>query len=382
MSTISDYLDWRGDLTFAVSPFNEVDNYVISKIGTADFQGIVPPDGGVTVAEAAERLQAAGRTELNVLASKKIMPAILRLPSLPRYAQLTLWDYEAVFSADESEQFSALTVGLPDGSWYVSFRGTDDSLIGWKEDLMMGVEENVKAQLDAGNYLCRVAAQLPGPLIVGGHSKGGNLAVYAAATAPEEVQKRIVTVYNNDGPGFRASFLETEGYRRIRDRIVTLISQYSLVGTLLTQDRTVIVKSITAGVPAHDGFNWAVKGTSFVRCEALSRGSELFDSAMQTTLNGTSMEEARKFVDGVFEVLGATGADSIKDLTENKLRSAVSIVGALRQDTEVKRFVMQFLEVYVRELRGAEAEESETGEKAETKKSARGKRKSCVSTES
>ena len=349
MGTIMDYLTERGDLPFSEAPFNEVDNYVIAKIGTPNYENVLPEDGHAVTLEQAlsdyfERYGEAGNY-LGALASPEIGPTLRRLPALERYRGLLLTDYARRCLPERTEQFSALTVTLP-GVWsYVSYRGTDDTLLGWRENFLRSVSGTVEAQRDAAAYLERAAARVSEPLIAGGHSKGGNLAVYAAACAPEELQDRITDVYNNDGPGFLPEFYETPGYGRIRGRIHTLLPQYTLVGTLLTREKWAsVVKSTRAGVAAHDGFNWEVREDAFVRCPVLSRSSQAFEETMDKVLADMDEGQKREFVDELFDALSAAGAETITDLTETRLREALTIAASFRKGTGTKRFVFQVLE--------------------------------------
>ena len=188
---------------------------------------------------------------------------------------------------------------------------------------------------------------------MGGHSKGGNLAVYAAASVPAEVQARITAVYNNDGPGFDEAFLASEGYRRIAPRIITLLPQYSIVGTLLTQaESCTIVKSSKPGVAAHDGFNWEVLGTAFLRCEHLSRRSRAFDETMQEMLQRMDQSERAEFIDTFFDLLCADGAVTLTDINEHKLRSALELGRELRKEKTVQRFAVDAAEQMLKEYVG------------------------------
>lgn len=351
MARINDYLDWRGDLEFRHSPFNEVDNYILSKIGTIDYSDIVPASDSVPIKEAIASVISKSRTAVPTLTSKAIVPCILRLPDLERYSSLRLWGFESKLIPEETEQFSGLTIILPDDTLYVSFRGTDDTIVAWKEDFLLGVQDSVEAQSDAASYLTRAALLFDGPIIVGGHSKGGNLAVFAAANAPEEIQRRIIAVYNNDGPGFSADFLSSEGYLRIRDKLTTIISQHSIVGTLLEQDRIKVVKTDAFGIAAHDGFTWNVMGTAFVRAPALSRASQAFDNAIKDTLSGMDTEDRREFVDDFFSVLYSTGANTISDFSRNRLQKTLEIAKSLKSEKSVRKFVSQTLEQMIRELK-------------------------------
>ncbi len=355
MSTIFDYLDWRGDVPFSVSPFNDVDNYIVAKIGTPDFTGLLP--GSMTevpIRDACDRYFSVYGEEgryLGLLASPRINPMIKGLPDTVRFGGLKLSGFVSKIVPSETEQFSALTVTLPDGTHYISFRGTDDNLVAWKENLLMAVTETVAAQADALAYLKRAAEAFDGPIIVGGHSKGGNLAVYAAANAPREIQDRIICVYNNDGPGFRQEFLTGEGYLAVRGRVRTLLPQHSIVGTLLTQDEGfIIVKSLKSGITAHDGFNWETAPTGFARCAKLSRGSRAFEESMTTVLEKMDDRERIEFIEELFEVLGATGAVTLSDLTEHKMRAAIAVVNSLRKGSKTKKFIVEIIEKTLKEF--------------------------------
>ncbi len=361
MDDIFDYLDWRGDLPFSVSPFNEVDNYIVAKIGCCNFDGIVPEDAqSVPIGAALDAYFDAvgGDARFGVLCSAKLTPLLRRLPATPRFRDLTLSGFVRRALPERTEQFSALTVSFPDGTHYVSFRGTDDTLYAWKEDCMMALSGAVPAQRDAADYLAWAAAAYDGPLRVGGHSKGGNLAVYAAANAPTAVQTRIGVIYNNDGPGFDAAFLDSPGYRAVRERILTLLPQFSIVGTLLEQDSNcTIVRSARFGVAAHDGFNWGVRGTAFLRCDDLSRSSRAFDATMERVLGQMDMDERREFIETLFRILTATGAVTLTDINERRLRKALSIARGMAKEKTVSRFVAEVIEQMVKEYVAVSAEQ-------------------------
>ena len=247
--------------------------------------------------------------------------------------------------AVRTEQFSALTVVLPDGRPFVTFRGTDDTLIGWKENMLMGVEPEVRAQTDALGYLREAAGRHAGELIVGGHSKGGNLAVFAAARSEPALRSRICAVYNFDGPGFHPAFLREEGYLDVRPKTHTLLPQYSIVGTLLTQDSGFdIVKSSRSGAAAHDGFVWETDGGAFVRCAALSRGSITFEDVMTDALAKTDLRSRRACIDELFGALEAAGVRTLTDLTESRLRRSLIFLHSMRRAGASRKFAAEILE--------------------------------------
>ena len=354
MATIIDYLNWRGDLSFDVSPFNEVDNYILAKIGCADYTGIVSEQAvSIPLPLAIERyyaLRGEAGDYFGALASESMGPVLHRLPETVRFRELRLSGYINKVIPKITEQFSALTLTLPDGTHYVSFRGTDDTIAAWKENFMMSLDGTVPAQRDAAEYLKWAASVYPGSLIVGGHSKGGNLAVFAASSVSPEIQERITAVYNNDGPGFDEAFLSSEAYLRIEPKLVTLLPQYSIVGTLLTQAKNcTIVKSGRTGAAAHDGFNWEVLGTAFLRCERLSRSSRAFDETMEEMLQRMDQKEREEFIDTFFDLLTASGAVTLTDINEHKLRKAVEFGKGLYREKTVQKFAVDAAERMLKE---------------------------------
>lgn len=359
MATIPDYLEWRGDVPFPVAPLNEADLYVIGKFGMLDYTGIVPETGEYIPASlAVERALADGRGEtLGAVTSPRVVPAVRAAAAAPRYADLLLTGWRQHISPDEDEQFAAVTVRGPGGMHFITFRGTDDTLVGWKEDLLMTVLDAVPAQADALRYLQWALDTYPGPVTVLGHSKGGNLAVFASALVSPEQQNRISAVYDFDGPGFREEFLASEGYRRIKSRVTVIVPHNSTVGTLMYRegdDR--VVRSTVSAFSAHDGFTWEVTPAgSFVPEKELSTGSRAFDKAMKDVLEGMTPDERRAFIEELFGTLASTGAVTVKDLTEQKLRELLRTARSLNQEPGVHRWVTDtmdaLLQSYLAETR-------------------------------
>lgn len=356
MTNALDYLDWRGDLSFERSPFCEVDLFILSQICSLNFEGIVPGDAEeIPLKEAAEKyfaLHGSATDSLGVLQSPYVLPMLKKLPETMRFADLRLCFAYKNVDFGKVEQCTALTILAPDGTVNVVFRGTDDTLIGWKEDFNMATKSVVPAQKDAQAYLRRVALAKKGKIRICGHSKGGNLAVYAAASVPKRIRNRILSVCSFDGPGFRPEFFETRGYRDILDRTMLIRSQNALVGTLLEAPGTeVTVHSNKQGPLAHDGFSWEVKGTAFVREKGLSDTSLRFKQAMDETLSSMSDAEKQAFVDELFNTLMSGGADTVRDLKDSNIRALREVAKSFRDDTRVHRFALAVLEQFLRSYR-------------------------------
>ncbi|NCB51813.1 MAG: DUF2974 domain-containing protein [Clostridia bacterium] len=353
MANIMNYLDWRGDLTFEQSPFNEVDNYILCKLGCPDFGGIVPEKGEVAISEAVNRYFAAHENKdisLGLLTSPFVLTMIRRLPETARFGSLVLCDFINRVDPNREEQFSVLTIELPDGVRFVSFRGTDDTIMAWKEDFLLSVWDVIPAQRDAAEYLLREAERKPGRLMVGGHSKGGNLSVFASLVAPEEIQERILAIYNNDGPGFRRDYSSTPAYARLKPKLHTIVPQHTIVGKLqYHEEDCAIVKSSQSGLAAHDGFNWEVLGTKFVRSADYSLGSKAFEAALLEISSQMDTEERRVIIEELFAILTSTGAVTLTDLTERRLRQALELAQGIRKSPEVRKFIQSLLTMMARE---------------------------------
>ena len=271
MADILDYLDWYGDVPLEAVPFNEVDNVVLAQLSYCALEGVVPTvaEGGtVTMAEAAERfLEVNGKEQIYGWAGV-VSPYTVLLPQKlaagRRFRDARLGRLHARLDARSGEQLCVFHVGLSDGSTYVTFRGTDDTVVGWREDFEMTYDV-VPSQTDAATYLDVTCGDVPAPIMVGGHSKGGNLAVYGAAMCGEAVRGKVSVIWNNDGPGFDPEVLPEESIAPVRDRIRTYVPEFDVVGQLLSVgEPTKVVASDERGVMQHSALSWQVLGPSFV----------------------------------------------------------------------------------------------------------------------
>ena len=218
MSNVSDYLKWRGDLDFSQAPFNDVDNLILAQIAYVDFTDIVPAPGSIetiTIAEAADTFFDT-HDEKEIKKCKSFIgkaPYLLReAAATKRFGSLILTNYVDYVDGGKEEQFAAFHVRIDNRLTYIAFRGTDDTLVGWKEDFNMSFLSPVPSQKDAVRYIDSTVQRSEGKLILGGHSKGGNLAVYASVFARPSVKIRIIFVYYNDCPGFDSDFVNHPDY--------------------------------------------------------------------------------------------------------------------------------------------------------------------------
>lgn len=343
MATIMDYLLWRGDLTFTQSPFNEIDNLILSCLSYVELDGIVPErQGSVTIAEASAIVYGGHSEEEmnNYRPFLRSAPLLLKaMAKTKRFGKAELMHYVNKISTERELQFSAMEILLGDGTSYIAFRGTDDTFIGWREDFNMSIGD-VPSEHIAAEYLSQTGSFNRHMLRVGGHSKGGHLAVYASAKCSADVQRRILNIYNNDGPGFFHNLSEDDDFKKIQPRIRRFIPEFSVVGMLMYHNKApVIVQSAGNGIYQHNAFNWQLEGTRFLRSSSLSPAAEHFSESMKTWLEHMSLSERQIFIDDLFSVLDASGAATISEFQTQAIRNMPAMIkqlNALHPETKEK----------------------------------------------
>lgn len=337
MNTILDYVAWRGDLPLELFAFNEVDSLILSQLSYINYTGVVGADFEKSVP-----LKTVAETFMNMDESdvRKILPPNINADTFRllisaglsvRFGGVKMCGYAVRSDSVAEAQFAAVTFILSKKRVFVSFRGTDGTLVGWKEDFNMAFMSPVPSQRYALEYVLRVAGSFRSALVLGGHSKGGNLAMYAASFCGTKVQNRIETVYNHDGPGFENGVLNKSEYLAIVNRIRTFLPKSSVVGILFEHRETctVVESSETLGVLQHDPFTWLVYGKSFVCVPNLTLDSVFVDITLKNWLQQLDKARLEQFIDTLFDVVSATEAVTLADLSENWLKKSGAVLKAL-----------------------------------------------------
>lgn len=331
-----------------------MDNLILAELSFVDFGGIVPGPGegrAVPLWKAAEAYFAKteGRPiDMGVLVPNQIPELLRRTAASPRFRDMKLNGFVDHLDTVKAEQFAALVAECGDGTVYLSFRGTDDTLAGWKEDFYLSCMREVPAQKMAVAYTEAMAHQYPRiKLRLGGHSKGGNLAVWAGVFCPTAVQRRIAAVWSNDGPGFHDDILSQPRHIRLAERIHTIVPKSSVVGMLLEHEEDyTVVDSNQQGLMQHDGFSWAVLGNRFVRLHSVTRQARLTDQELRGWVQGLTVEQREKFVDSAFQVLEASGAQTLTDLKADSFKAVRPMVRALKDlDKETREALLKFMSI-------------------------------------
>ncbi len=351
MNNILTYLDWRGDVTFDYSLFNEIDSVIIARLAYIPFDDIVSDDfeKGISLGRAAEKFF--NKIDAMKKADKNSDLALLKKAAQSkRFTDLTICGYVSEWDEDAEKQFSAMTISLPDNSWYIAYRGTDSSLLGWKEDFNMSFKCPVPSQASAVSYIRKASGYLPGNLVAGGHSKGGNLAVFAAAFSGEETQKRIHGIYNFDGPGFDSAVIETDEYKAIADRVLTFVPQSSIIGMLLEHEEPyAIIKSVgKTGMLQHNIYSWSVNRNSFKKLENVDTKSTFVDFTLKDWIKKMSPEEREAFIDSTYRMITQNGVRTMNDISSSGVVRLINFVSSLKTlDDESRKAVTKALELLV-----------------------------------
>ena len=366
-----DYIDWRGDLTFDQSAFNEVDNLIFSTLVYLKMDGLVSEDDSqsLTLKALCERYVEAGYDQSFM--SNDPFPLLKKAAASPRFRDVTVRWFVNKIDPDQQLQFAAATYVLPNDLVIVSFRGTDNTLVGWHEDCNFSFLTETPGQNEAVGYVNRVAAKTSGRLIVVGHSKGGNFAIYGAAFCDAAVSRdRIDRVYSNDGPGFNSAIAEAPEYLAVLDKTVKIIPDSSLVGILLdSKVQRRVIRSDAKGLLQHNPYTWCVLGAGFESADERAASSLVMDDALSEWIGSLSGEDKRILVNAIFEALEATGAKTLREISENKWDSYSAILKAVMQiDQNSKSDIREMLKKLL--LSGKEAVKSETTRQAEAKKKA------------
>ena len=321
------YLKWRGDLSIKERPFNEVDALILSELVYVRFEGVVPgvEEGAITIREANEKYVRSADRE--VLYYKKKEDLLEVLANSTRFAGMTLCNYVSTYDVKAQQQFAAMHINISPVLTFVAFRGTDSTVIGWREDFNMSYMMPVPAQQSAVDYLNQTMKGLFKHYWLGGHSKGGNLAIYAGVFCNPKLQKKIVKVNSFDGPGFNRIMINDEAYKRIEERIDAYVPESSVVGMLMEHEEDYkIVESCEFSLLQHEGFSWLVERDAFVLADELDPFSKQLSVTLKTWLAGMSTEEKKSMVDAFFHVFEVAGIEDLSEISNIDVRMAADLI--------------------------------------------------------
>ena len=366
--TIMDYVHWRGDISFQIQPYNSIDYLILSNLAYVHFDGITFQPS-LTLNEAYEQYinsQYVFEDESHSLFEK--------VSHAPRYQNIRILSYMNDVNPELIKQFAVVTFLLENQTLFVAFRGTDESLIGWHEDFLMLCETIIPSQTSAVNYLNEIGQfkyqstlkqslqnQYLGsltqrlrkhfqykkqglPILLGGHSKGGNLAMYAACFCDENLSQRILKVYNFDGPGFQEDMLASKNYQNMLPRIISYIPHYSFFGIVLGHEENYhVIQSHNEGMLQHNSFSWHVTKDDFVNDE-LSYESVQFAIKVILFLEKMTIEEKRLFVETMFVLFDSLNLHTFHELSHITYKQILAAIKELTLlDNKMRKMLIEVL---------------------------------------
>ena len=351
MANIIDYIKWRGDVDFVYSPFNEVDGLIFAELSYIPFELVIKDSkNGEKLSVLAKRFFALSKAESKIgaiIPEEKIRETFKLASESIRFKNVKLKNYLSITSKEEEKQFCGMCFEINRNFYCVAYRGTDDTLVGWKEDFNMSFNAPIPAQLEAKKYLEEVAMQTKKQICVCGHSKGGNLASYASLTASERIKKKIAVVYSFDGPGFRNDFLESINDDVIKTKTIKFLPKSSIIGMIYDPVGTcVYIKSEGKGLYQHDAYNWQIINTKFETVNSLDKTSIETHNLLNKWTASMSKEERSEFVEALYKLVTVNDTATLSDIASDKFKF---ILGILKTDGKTKKVFISAINRLIKE---------------------------------
>jgi hypothetical protein len=338
MADFNDYLQWRGDLTLDQDKFNEVDILILARFSYLPFNKIEMKQVE-TIEDISDKMKKFKEKDFGYHGDKEM---ISLLGGSRRFRKMEVTDFVEKNDLENQEQFSAVTIHMPNDIMFISFDGTNNSIVGWKEDFNMSFMENVPSQLRGKAYLKQIAEKYPNKkMYVGGHSKGGNVAVYSAIYNNKEVQDRIIKIINCDGPGFDRNVVDRPEYKRIVDKVFTFIPQDSVIGRLMEhEEKYDVIKSTAKGIYQHDIHSWQVTRNRIIRVDCPTKHSEFVNESLHQYLKDTTPEQREFFVGAVYDIIQSTNVDTFDEFHKAGLKKVPKIIKSYKKLSPEERKLM------------------------------------------
>ena len=360
MEHITDYVKKYGDISFQKNPFTEVDALVLAQFSYLKFNGLVPKltDHGnsISLVEMVKCMkdEIVFSDERYEKDNRALFEAMIKGK---RYQNMKCNFFTDIIDEVVETQFSAITCFPEDALPVIVFRGTDENIIGWKEDFNMAFRKPVTGQRLAALYINQAGLRITEHFIVCGHSKGGNFAVYASMNAIDTIQERISKIYSFDGPGFRPEILSSVDYTKIESKVEKLIPHSSLVGMLLeNHENYKVVESSTYGVLQHNPYTWLLDGDCFKVVDDVYKGTKIMNQSMNQWILHLNDEQLTIFINTFFSVIEGTDVKTTIEVTLDWKKSMLGILAAMKNVDEetrniIKKIILQFFEAWASNMK-------------------------------
>ena len=321
--------------------FNDVDSLILSTLAYYNFENVVPKifsKDKIKLKDIPSNIEEYLMYMPNKKGYKELFSAVIKNP---RFNELFLDNYYERDNVEEEIGFKALTFEAPDFI-YISYMGTKASLISWKEDFKLCYLSPLPSQKMALRYLNKISLETIKPIYLGGHSKGGNQAVYAAIHTSILNKIRIKKIFTHDGPGFPLKVFNSLRYKMIKNKISKTVPSSSIVGMLLySRESYKVIKASGVSINQHCALNWHIKNSDFVYLNDLSWSSKHFDKTISNWINSLDKKRKEDFINALYEILENENFDA-KKIGEGKYLSIYNTIrkGLKNVDKETKEKIM------------------------------------------
>ena len=358
--------------TFEELPFGVVDSLMLSQLCYLHMEKLIP---GVEYNDrepirVADLYKAEYFDEImeNVRDPKSNRRLLNALCASPRYRDIKVNYYINIVDDKLEKQFAAMTFILPDGTVYVAFRGTDATVVGWKEDFNMFFDPVVPSHISSVHYLEVVAQRTKGKMYIGGHSKGGNLALYGATFAGKEIQDRIITVFNHDGPALSPEIKKDINYIDLGEKIQTTVPEASIFGLMFSSGDYKVVQSNRLGIMQHDPFSWEIADNDFVYAEEVKHASSYLVDMAQEMMNTLNDDDKEAVVDTLFDIIKSSGTTTFVNGPTQMIKEFDQVIHAMKNIDEkseesIKVMVTEFFKLIAKQVLKGSSDEKDKWER-------------------
>lgn len=347
MSNIIDYLNWRGDIPISnISPFNEVDDLILTRFSYLNLDLINYKDN-IKIEEISKEFTNINKDLFRDYRDKEL---IKLLGKSKRFKNMKITDYINHKDIEKSKQFGAVTIHINENEMYISFIGTDKSIVGIKEDCNMSFMKNISSQVEGLNYTNKIVNKYNKNFRLGGHSKGGNIAVFSGLYVNDFIKDKIISISNYDGPGFTKSIVEEKKNSQILEKITTYLPDESIVGMMLEHDEKYeIIKSSIEGLGQHNIYSWMVNYNSLIRVNNIKDKTILINKTIRDWLLNTDKKSREVFVDAVFNLIDYNAKDTYNDLLVNWKKEVPVIIDNYKElDSNQKKTINKMLKIFIK----------------------------------
>ena len=319
MPNLIDYLEKVKELTFDQEPLNILDKVCINEIGYLTYEKWLTASDlkkSINLHDFAEGKEL--NPDYSFMVTKERVELAEAIVRSRRFASLSLSNYRSVLDKEVEKQFAAIIFSLPElDDHQLVFRGTDDSVIGWKEDFQLTYSREIPAHRSAMTFLEDHLPNLSGRITVSGHSKGGNLALYSAVQSSTSLREKIAELLLLDSPGLMKSLLEKPSYQELKAKMTVIRPQDSVVGVMLYWDRPAqLVAAEGIGFAQHNALTWEVDlvANDFVYEDQPTELSQRLEETFQEWIETLPNQELKQVCDLVFDTILDSGIESLDDI--------------------------------------------------------------------